>query len=817
MKRNGALPSRRYEQAGWIVSFMISGILWLTPPLFAQRPVNDIPPGGEKISVNFEDVDLKEVVRSFSKWTGKNFILDDKISGKITVIAPTKVTKREAFDIFLSILEVRNFTTVQIGSIIKIIKVDQAKESNIPTMTSGEPRYLSESDAYITQLIRLKYIQANDVANALKPLLSKKGSIIPYTPANILILTDTAANLNRFLRIISELDQESTEDRLEVIPIKYAEAATLAEELSQIFAPSDQGRTTRRTTRRTRRRGRTTQFDQEEESVKKILADERTNYLIVLANAVALAKIKDLIEKLDIDVIGERGKIHVYYLENADAEELAGTLGQLLGGGGQSSTTRGRQDRNTRTRRGASGREERRRGGRTRSEGLRGSRLRDRQPSAVPGARGELGSITDLEGEIVITADPNTNALIIVAGRQEYETLRQVIQKLDIARPQVFVEAAILEIRYDDNFDWQFEFRQVKDVLEQSTEGKSFFGGSNSGMIEGVQNTLATGQGGLPTGFIFGAADGTINVGGVDLPNIGVFLRLIESTTDVNILATPQLLTTNNEEAEIVIGQNIPFPTGQVFSLGTNTPSITVEREDVGITLRLTPQINESDYIRLELFHEITSVVGSPQGLDPNALGVTTSVRSAETTVIVRNMQTIVIGGLISDEVSEVESKLPILGDIPIFGFLFKNHSRVKRKVNLMILLTPYIIRRGEDLRQITNRKKAQMEAAQHLLDLGLSREEMEKILEQEKEPIEERPRDTEETIEGTLNIVPRAQEGNDSGERRDRGEEKRSGTTPSPLPEEPLYTPPAESDSPPPAEVSPPPLGDEAPPPAAP
>ncbi|RME53126.1 MAG: hypothetical protein D6795_05820, partial [Deltaproteobacteria bacterium] len=308
MKRNEALPSRRYEQAGWIVSFMISGILWLTPPLFAQRPVNDIPPGGEKISVNFEDVDLKEVVRSFSKWTGKNFILDDKISGKITVIAPTKVTKREAFDIFLSILEVRNFTTVQIGSIIKIIKVDQAKESNIPTMTSGEPRYLSESDAYITQLIRLKYIQANDIANALKPLLSKKGSIIPYTPANILILTDTTANLNRFLRIITELDQESTEDRLEVIPIKYAEAATLAEELSQIFAPSDQGRS-RRTRRRPRRRGRTTQFDQEEESVKKILADERTNYLIVLANAVALAKIKDLIEKLDIDVIGERGKI----------------------------------------------------------------------------------------------------------------------------------------------------------------------------------------------------------------------------------------------------------------------------------------------------------------------------------------------------------------------------------------------------------------------------------------------------------------------------------------------------------------------------
>jgi general secretion pathway protein D len=382
--------------------------------------------------------------------------------------------------------------------------------------------------------------------------------------------------------------------------------------------------------------------------------------------------------------------------------------------------------------------------------------------------------VGEFEGEVLITADPSINALIIVASPKDYDALKKVIAKLDIRRPQVFVEAAIVEIRYDKNFDWNFEFRQVKSVLEQG-EGKAVFGGFNNGGIEQLQAAIGSGQGGLPAGVIFGAADGTINFGGVELPNIGVLLKFLESTTDVNILSTPQILTTANEDAEIVIGQNIPFPTGSVYSSYSGTPSLTVDRQDVGITLQITPQINESDYITLMLFHEITSVAKSPSGLDVAQVGITTAVRSAETTIIAKDGQTTVIGGLISDEVSEAESKVPVLGDIPILGFFFKSHGNMKRKVNLLIFITPHIIRTPEDIYRITKDRSDYMRGEKDKVDLGLDPKESKRLLDIKPPPPEKKWEGKRKNSEGEESDGSSTE---DDSASPNSGEEMKSGET---------------------------------------
>ncbi|MBZ0271439.1 hypothetical protein K8I61_05345, partial [bacterium] len=310
--------------------------------------------------------------------------------------------------------------------------------------------------------------------------------------------------------------------------------------------------------------------------------------------------------------------------------------------------------------------------------------------------------LADFDGAVRITSEPATNSLVIIASNRDFLILKDVVDKLDIPRRQVFVEALILEITMDRGLDVGFEFRSTNDTTE---EGVQVIGGTNYG---GIQQAAANPLG--VSGFAIGAADGTITFAGETFPNIGALFRALASDTDVNVLSTPHVLTLDNEEAEVVVADNVPFVTGQIFSANNTNPTTTIERRDVGITLRITPQINESDYVKLLIYQEVSQVTDSPEGLSAAQVGVTTAKRSADTVVVVKDRQTVIIGGLLKDSVSVVDQKIPVLGDIPLLGYLFKSSRKTVQKTNLLIFLTPYIIKDSADLEEVTRMTNRRME-----------------------------------------------------------------------------------------------------------
>ena len=658
------------------------------------------------VEVNFTNVELADVVKTMAAMTGRNFILDDQAKGEITIISPTKVTPKEAYDIFLSALAVNGYTTVEVGKITRIVPLKDAEREPIPTRYKGIP---ADNDQMITQLVPLNNIAAEDVASSFSGLVGPDGEIIAYGSSNTVIISDFSANIRRLHRIITQLDTSGAERILEVIPLEYAEAETLAEIITELLdedentvQPRSRNRRrqlTKRRSRRNRRRRSTKRSSRsqnvESESNPVLLADTRTNSLVVRSNEYYLSRVKEVAAKLDRPLPGGEGRIHVIYLEYAQAEEIAATLSTIIGDSSTGASTRGNaRNRNNR-------RNNRRNNLRNRFLG-RGSRNNSRTQSG----RNSLTSISgtlmaSLQGQVRITADLPTNALVIVASQRDFALLQDVLDKLDIPRRQVYVEAVFMEVTMESGLDFGFEFRSTNDPSEG---GVQVLGGTNYGGI----NQAATNPLGV-AGFAVGAAEGTIEFGGQEFANIGALFRALQSDRNVNVLSTPALLTQDNEEAEIVVADNIPFVTGQIFSANNTNPTTTIERKDVGITLRMTPQINESDYVRLEIFQESSQVTDSPEGLTASQVGVTTSKRNAQTIVVVKDRQTVVLGGLMQDNSSVVESKVPILGDVPVFGALFKSSSRKNKKTNLLLFLTPYVIKDASDLEEITRMSNERM------------------------------------------------------------------------------------------------------------
>ncbi len=625
------------------------------------KPVK--PSEKQLVSMDFNNIELKDLVKTISELTGKNFLLDEKVRGRVTIICPTKVTVEEAYRIFLSVLASQELTIVQSGRIYRIIPQREARQDVIPTIVTAERP--PAGDIFITRLIRMKYIDAQEVSELLKNLISKYGNIQTYLPTNTLIITDTSTNISRLMKIVDELDVDIYRETIEVIRLKNANATTVANILTSLY------QSTGGTLKRIRTLPAGTPGGQPQTVISKIIPDERTNSLIIVANRTELSDLKELIDKLDIELPGA-GQIHVHYLKNAKAEDIAQTLSNLAGGLTQ---------------------------------------VRPQQ--AVPGAQQQTGArpplpVAQLEGGIKIAADPNINALIIISSYQDYLILKDVIEKLDIPRRQVFVEAAIIEV----------SLTKLKELGISLHGGELMKGGSVG--IEGMQlgplSTFILDPTAIATlsglfGGVFGKPiEVTTPTGAtVQIPSFGAFIRALQTTTDINVLSTPHLLTTDNEEAQITVGQNIPLPTGQVTGVG-GTVQTTVSRSDVGITLKVTPQINESDTITLKIHTEISDVAQGPPGVDVNVLGITTSKRSADTTVVVRDRQTVVIGGLVRDDVKETQSKVPILGDIPLLGMLFRSTTKRAEKVDLIIFLTPHIVRTGADLQEVTSKKQKEWE-----------------------------------------------------------------------------------------------------------
>lgn len=665
-------------------------------------------PPNKAVTLNFVDMDLSEVITNISKITGKNFIWDQKVQGKVTIVSPEGIRVDEAWRVFEAVMRFNGFQLVPVKGVrnlYKIVRVQDVAGETIPTYTHG--LYGPATESFVTRLIPLKYIDAASAAGVLSNLKSSEGKIIPYPPTNTLIVIESSNNLNRLVQILRQMDVPLKLPQIKIVRISYAPADKLAAELQQILTDEfigalsagggggDEGAAapTPQEPNRPQPRRRPDQAQSGgKSSGMKIIPDMRTNSLIIVATEEIMGEILRIIGELDVPIEGEEG-IYVYYCRNAKASDLASTLSSLSG-------TTGTARAGTSGRGGAQGQE----------AGAAGAMPEGGRTPATPrtptSAQMNVGT---LSGEVRITSDEPTNSLVIVSSRRDYAILRQVIEKLDIRRRQVFVEAVILEVEINNSSSAGTSFAVAGNIDNQAAIfGSTALGGLNS---LGILSALASPTGiaeALPGGFSVGALAKTItlNIGGkpVVVPTFSALFNALMATNNSNVLSTPNLLTTDNEEAEIVVGQNVPIPTGQTVGTAGTTTS-TIERQNVGIKLKVTPQISESNTIHMEIFTEISGVVqAAVAGLDVNTWGVITSIKSAQTTVVVDDHQTVVIGGLIETRVNDTSAKVPFLGDIPLLGWLFKAKTRQNQKTNLVILLTPHIVRTPEEMMELSER-----------------------------------------------------------------------------------------------------------------
>ena len=628
------------------------------------------------LSMDFTDVDLPVLVKFMSEQTKKNFIFDERVQGKITIISPRRLTMEEAYNVFLSVLQVKGFATVEQGNTIKIIPAREARQDTIPM---GVGKDVPPSAEFITRLIPLQFVESADMVALLTPLVSKDGMVSAFAASNTLLLIDSRSNIDRLLGIIAAIDVEGAPGGMKVFPLTYASAQDVAKTLEALYQETPATAGTAAGGRVRNRR-----FSRPRGVAVKFIPELRTNSIIVQATQEILADVADLIAKLDVPVPPGTGKINVYYLENADAEEVAKVLSSLSGGPlGQPST-----------------------------------------PTRVPGqpatavqqtVRGVIAA--ELEGGVKITADKATNSLIIVASPNDFETLVGVIQKLDIRRRQVFVEAVIMEIDLDKALDVGVEWRGA--VQTSSGEG-ALIGGSNFGIQGGMNSLLAGLAAGTPlifpgSGLVAGGIGGSVTLpDGTKVPAIAAVLRASQANNNLNILSAPHLLTQNNKEAEIIIAENIPFISSQSRDT-TNLANVinSVERKDVGITLRITPHIHESEFVSMDIYQEASQLKTDVLTLAQQAtLGPTWTKRSAKTTVLVKTGDTVILGGIMQEITTKNVTKVPLLGDIPLLGYLFKYYSDSKKKTNLLIMLTPHIIQEPGTLsKPLADRQRKMLDA----------------------------------------------------------------------------------------------------------
>jgi general secretion pathway protein D len=645
------------------------------------------------IHLNFRDADILQIVNLMSELTGKNFLVDDKVKGKVTIIAPKPVSLDEAYQVFLSLLEIQGFTVVPQGPINKIVPSREVKERPLPTTIDGQRPPSSTSDEFVTQLIPLEHAESNEIRALLTPLVSKQSSLLAYPPTNTLIFTDVSSNISRLLKIIRALDVESPAAILKVITLKHASAEQIAASLQVALEGLVQmGSADGETTPTPQvRRARATTAPQPATKAPKIIPDSRTNSLVVIATPVDMASAENLVAKLDIPTPEGRGQVHVYYLAHANAEELAKVL--TAQAGELARTTGGRDTPGTTTR----------------TPVRRPTTPTTPTTPATPAAATTPTSATTPTG-VIIVADKPTNSLVITAPPEAYAALKGIIEKLDVRRSQVLVESLIAEVTLDRAQALGVEWR----VIDDPEGGTQVFGsstGAGGAAATGVLDAITLNPLVPTPGLLIGALRNSITIGGREIFNIPAILRAFQGDTDVNVLATPNLLTTDNEEAEIIIGEERPFlrsaqdtPVGGVT--GTSTIR-TFEFRDTGITLRLTPQISQGKTVRLNLSQEITNFVSESE-----TGAVTTTKRSAKTTVIVDDGQTIVIGGLIQENQNEAQTQVPCLGNLPVLGWAFRQTSERKRKTNLLIFITPHIITSPDDVRRITEHKRQQSDRA---------------------------------------------------------------------------------------------------------
>ena len=587
--------------------------------------------------LNFVNADIESVVRGLGKITGRNFVLDPRVKGVINVVSTSPVSPALAYDIVLAALRLQGFAAVERNGATLILPEADAKFRGGPVSPRGKQ---VGGEHVITQVFNLKYESASQLMPIIRPLIAPNNPVTAYPGTNTLVITDYAENIRRVAQIIESIDQPSAFEPI-VIPVKYGSATELAAAVSRILAENAPIATS----------------GPDNSQRVSVVAEPRSNTLILRAdNPSRIARVRALIDRLDS--AGEvPGNIHVVYLRNAEASKLAQTLRAILSGDTSAA------------------------------------------PAAAP-AGAPAGGQTTATGAGIIQADVGSNALIITAPDAVFNNVRAIIEKLDVRRAQVHVEALIAEVTADRATELGIQWQGVN----SSSNRTAIIAGSN--FNSGGNNILSSATGaiaGAPvmpgSGLNIGVLN-RINVGGKEIVNLSLLARALETDSNANILSTPNLLTLDNEEARIVIGQNVPFVTGQYAQTGTAvtaTPFQTIERKDVGLTLKVKPQISEGGTVRLVVFQEVSSVDSTA-----NASGIITNKRSLESTVLLQDGQIIVLGGLIQDSITDGAEKVPLLGDIPFLGALFSYEKKKRTKTNLMVFLRPTIIRTESGADRVT-------------------------------------------------------------------------------------------------------------------
>lgn len=619
-------------------------------------------PEEELVYLNVQDQDIKDVVKQIAKATGRNFILDAKVSGKISILSNKMMTKEEAYQAFLSALAVAEFTTVTgPGGVVKIVPLRDAKSFPIPTHVDSTPF----TDSFITRLIKLENINAGDMAEAIKGLISRNGNLFAYPETNTLVLTDSGTNIDRLMKIIKELDQEGPQEVVEIIPIHFATAKELATIVLSLYEEGKKGAPARGGARG----GAPSEAIPK---VSKIIADERTNAIIVLAAKREIDKVKELINRLDAKLEeGQEGKIHVYYLKYAKAKDVASVLQNLAGAAGG-------------------------------------------KPGAAGG--GSAGAVVAELEDFKIASDDGTNSLLITANAKTYRTLvEKVLNQLDIPRKQVYLEAMVIEFFLSRQRDFGISFHGGGGGASMLEFGQTF--GQLIGLFDPFSATNTSSAFLNSPGLLGGILSRrSVKIKAVDaagaekvvtVPAFSAFLTALNTYGDTNLVASPNLLALDNEEASIEIIRKEPEP-GQTLISATGLSQVgKPERIEAGLRLKLTPQITELGAVRMKIDQQFSSFSEAKN----NKLGTQAIVeRKVATSVMTNDGQTVVIGGLMEDQISINKTKIPVLGDIPLLGYLFQKDKRGKSKSNLLLFLTPHIIRDSSDFNKVLKRKMGQQQ-----------------------------------------------------------------------------------------------------------
>jgi len=587
-------------------------------------------------TVNFKDSDIHEVIKFVADATGKTLVIDPQVKGRVKVISATPLDSEQLYNLFLSVLEIHGFTAISVGDIVRVIPIKEARTTPGPLVPGAKGKEPITTDAQVTQVIQLQNVAAVKLLPVIRPLVPSHAHLAAYAPSNAIIISDTAANIERVQGLIARIDRAAV-DATELVPLEYAQAEEAVNILTQLIQTNGE-------------KGATG-------STLKMVADKRTNGILVSGDDLQRQRVKQLIARLD-QPQQQSGNVRVVYLEYARAEQVAKVLGNVV----------------------------------------------KNMAKLTPG-----GDKTSA-GQATIEADEDTNSLLITADPVTQKSLVAVIERLDIRRAQVLVEAIIVELEdgTDRDLGVQWLFRNENRGFGSSVNDRGGLAGVAAGALDEGNGSDEddTDPDELFLNALTSTVGQTFGVGrvGGDTDFV-VLVNALHADSGANILSTPNLLTLDNQPASISVGQNVPFVTGSFSNTGSGTstptnPFQTIQRENVGITLEVTPHINEGDSVLLEISQEVSSLTE-----DTSASDVITNERSISTQVMARDGEVVVLGGLIRDDVQAAEQKVPLLGDIPLLGRLFRSDETRVRKTNLMVFIRATVIRDDETLTGVTGQK----------------------------------------------------------------------------------------------------------------